>query len=80
MKTIEQHLQELFIGKIIRITTIKEYDTDEEPVWVTLEGVAVSYTIDVNEFYSDSHYIVLEGNSKQLNISPCGFHQMIEIL
>lgn len=73
MKTIEQHLQALFVGQKVKISYqdfINKDGQDMNTQTVIVEGVVSKYQIDRGSFDPDYHFITFEGSDVHHPITP----------
>jgi hypothetical protein len=80
MKTIEQHLQDLFVGKVVKITFLDTFDDALNPIYNTVIGIVSEYIIAVDENSWDAHVVEIEGYHEDLQVSPYYEGCCIEIL
>ena len=70
MKTIEQHLQELFVGKKAWIRCIKCFDENLEPEFIEAIGTVKSYEISTHELCPDAHKVTTHETGTVFYLSP----------
>ena len=80
MKTIEQHLRDLFVGKTVKVTFLDTFDDELNPIYDTVIGVATEYIIAVDKNSWDAHIIKIEDYHEDLQVNPYHEGCCIEIL